>query len=63
MIRPGSARGCRASAAGTACSTWRGFAGAVDHVLDSPADPGAGELSGERVLPAHHLVERLLARA
>ncbi|MGG2198224.1 Gfo/Idh/MocA family protein [Paenibacillus sp.] len=37
----------------------RGFAGVVQHVLDSLADPGSCTVRADRVLPAHRLVEAL----
>lgn len=39
----------------------RGFAGMIDHLFESLRAPGACEVSAERVLPTHRLVEILLS--
>ncbi|MFL6078165.1 MAG: Gfo/Idh/MocA family protein [Mycobacteriales bacterium] len=43
--------------------TRRGFAGAIEHVLGTLADPEGCVLSAERTLPTHRLTGRLLASA
>jgi virulence factor len=40
----------------------RGFAGMIDHVLESLAEPGACEIRAEAVLPTHRLCEQLLSQ-
>jgi virulence factor len=40
----------------------RGFAGMIDHVLESLAEPGTCEVRAEAVLPTHRLCEGLLSQ-